>query len=676
MKRMKALVSFLIVLGVVSAAQAAPGDLDTGFSGDGKIVETGLPSTFANAVAIQADGKIVVVGESAGDFAVVRYLPNGNRDTTFSGDGLVVTSFGSALSIDRADAVAIQSDGKIVVAGRVGAQSNSQVGVARYHPNGTLDTTFSGDGLFTMEFATPGGGGARGVAIQADGKIIVVGSTGADFAIARLNAGGTLDTTFGVPFAAGIVTRDFGSANESASAVAILADGRIVVAGSTSVGGRDVFAFDYLSAGGVPQFVGPGVGNGAQHTSFGASVNANARAMAIQDDGRIVLVGDLTVLSGGGQVPTVVDRGMGIARYNPDGTMDTTFASVGLRGIDFGPFSFARAVAIQPDGKIVVVGHVDQTVGAAANVNFAVARLNIAGSLDSTFSGDGLLTTDFSGTTNDFGGAVAVQSKDGRIVAAGSAGARIALARYHAFTCNGANVTIVGTNGPDVITGTGKADVIHGLGGDDTINGGDGDDIICGGSGDDILNGGPGNDTLVAGLGRDTLNGGPSLVVGGSDGTDICLGSNTSPTKDPLDTFISCETISTGGGGVSGEWLDIEQHCNQSQGHPHCRLEGALRVFNPGTETTAVPSVVAFYLSADDALDEGDTFLGTEDVRALEAGDEDIVKLHLKLADGANASGLHVIAVVDFYDDVAERNETNNLAVSPVIFLRRAQQPR
>jgi uncharacterized delta-60 repeat protein len=433
MKRMKALVSFLIVLGVVSAAQAAPGDLDTGFSGDGKIVETGLPSTFANAVAIQADGKIVVVGESAGDFAVVRYLPNGNRDTTFSGDGLVVTSFGSALSIDRAEAVAIQSDGKIVVAGRVGAQSNPQVGVARYHPNGTLDTTFSGDGL---------------------------------------------------------------------------------------------------------------------------------------------------------------------------------------------------------------------------------------------------LTTDFSGTTNDFGGAVAVQSKDGRIVAAGSAGARIALARYHAFTCNGANVTIVGTNGPDVITGTGKADVIHGLGGDDTINGGDGDDIICGGSGDDILNGGPGNDTLVAGLGRDTLNGGPSLVIGGSDGTDICLGSNTSPTKDPLDTFISCETINTGGGGVSGEWLNIEQHCNQSQGHPHCRLEGALRVFNPGTETTAVPSVVAFYLSADDVLDEGDTFLGTEDVRALEAGDEDIVKLHLKLADGANASGLHVIAVVDFYDDVAERNEANNLAVSPVIFLRRAQQPR
>src|SRR6185436_15884273 len=102
---------------------------------------------------------------------------------------------------------------------------------------------------------------------------------------------------------------------------------------------------------------------------------------------------------------------------------------------------------------------------------FAAARFNTNGSLDSTFSGDGLLTTDFSATTSDSADAVAIQKSDGRIVVAGSAGNRMALARYHAFTCNGLNVTILGTNGPNVITGTLKPDVIHGLGGNDFIDG-------------------------------------------------------------------------------------------------------------------------------------------------------------------------------------------------------------
>lgn len=659
---MSKLASFLLLLSIVTSAHAAPGDLDTTFSGDGKIVESALASSFANAVAIQADGKIVVAGSLGGDFVVARYNRNGTLDTTFSGDGIVVTDFGGS-GTDSANAIAIQSDGKIVVAGNAGLANNARVGVARYNTNGTLDNTFSGDGRFTMDFVGTVGGAARGVAIQADGKIVIVGSSGSDFAIARLNANGTLDTTFGPQPSTGIVTRDFGSSSEGATAVAILSDGRIVVAGFTTIADRAVFAFDYVSTSGFPQFVGPDLDstgapiNGARHTSFGGGVSASPTSMAIQADGKVVLVGDATFTTG---IPGDVDRFMVIARYNVDGTMDTTFDGDGRRGVDFGAFSFASGVAIQADGKIVAAGHVEESLNGVVNVKFAVARFNTNGSLDSTFSGDGRLTTDFSATAGDFSDAVAIQKSDGRIVVVGSSGSRIALARYHGFACNGANVTILGTNGPDFINGTEKPDIIQGLGGNDFIDGKGGNDTICGGGGTDTLIGGSGNDTLLAaGLGTATLSGG--------DGTDVCLGSSLGVLFDPLDTFISCETINTGTAGVSGEWLAVEELCNRSQKNSLCRLLGTLRVFNPGGETTAVPSQVALFLSEDDVLDENDSFLTTEKVKALEAGEETIVRVNLKLPDGANAAGSFIISVVDFYDDISERNEANNVAVSPAV---------
>ena len=424
------LASFILSLGVVTAAHAAPGDLDTTFSG-GKIVETALASSFANAVAIQADGKIVVAGSLGGDLHVARYNTNGILDTTFGGDGIVATDFGGS-GTDSAFAVAIQSDGKIVVAGNAGLANNARVGVARYNANGTLDNTFSGDGMFTMDFVGSAGGAANGLAIQADGRIVIVGSSGSDFAIARLNSNGTLDTTFGPPPSTGIITKDFGSSTEGATAVAILPDGRIVVAGFTTVAGRGVFAWDYFSSTGFPQFVGPTTDstgapiNGAKHTSFGGGVDASPTNIAIQADGKVVLVGDATFTSG---IPGAVDRFMAIARYNVDGTMDATFNSAGLRGVDFGDgiFSFASGVAVQADGKIVVVGHVTENF----NNKFAVARFNTNGSLDSTFSGDGLLTTDFSAATNDSADAVAIQKSDGRIVVAGR---QAAAWRWHVIT--------------------------------------------------------------------------------------------------------------------------------------------------------------------------------------------------------------------------------------------------
>ncbi len=658
---MGTVLSLFLALGLVSAAHAAPGDLDTSFSGDGKVI-TGLPGNARfTAVAIQADGRIVAAGGVftqpgvAGDFAVARYLANGTLDPSFGGGvGIVTTDFGTAS--DEASGVAIQADGRIVVAGSAG----TSVAVARYNADGTLDATFSGDGRLTMSFGASGSG-AAGLAIQADGRIVVVGSTAGNFAVARLNTNGTLDTTFGLP-GTGIVTRNFGG-NDTARAVAIQADGRIVVGGTTD--GR--FAVTRFTTTGVDEVLGLGSLNGALGTSFGPGFLATAHGLAIQPDGKIVVVGDIRNLNIVGQQPR-----MGVARYDPvSGFLDETFAADGLTSIDFGPPSDALAVAIQPDGKIVVAGSVAQATG-PANANFALARLHVNGTPDSTFNGDGQVVTDFSsGSTTrlDFASAIAIQPNDGRIVVAGSSGPvgepNFAVARYHAFTCNGANVTILGTNGPDELFGqfgpTPVNDVIHGLGGDDIIDGGDGDDIICGGGGSDTLIGGTGNDVLIGGaLGFDVMDGGR--------GTDVCVGSRiTGGFFDPLDSFTSCETVNTGLGGLSGEWLEVEQHCNRSRRHPSCTLRGSLRVFNPGAEGTAVPSVVAFYLSEDLVLDETDTFLTTEKVRALDAGEERVVKLKVKLPGVDDLAGAIVIAVLDHLDNVPEVNEANNVVVSPPV---------
>ena len=662
---MRMFLSFFLALGLVSAAHAAPGDLDTSFSGDGKVI-TGLPGGARfNAVAIQADGRIVAAGGVftqpgvGGNFAVARYLANGTLDPSFGGGvGIVTTDFGTAS--DEATGVAIQANGRIVVAGRAG----TSVAVARYNADGTLDPTFSGDGRLTMSFGASGSG-ATGLAIQADGRIVVVGSAAGNFAVARLNTNGTLDTTFGLA-GTGIASKDFGfgGGSDSAAAVAIQADGRIVVGGST--GGR--FAVARFSTVGAEEVFGLGAPNGVLGTSFGDGFSATATGLALQTDGMIVVAGNVfnTFLQ---------QRLMGVARYDPvSGALDPTFAATGLTVIDFGPPSDALAVAIQPDGKIVVAGSVAQATG-PTNANFALARLHVNGTLDTTFNGDGEVVTDFSSgstTRSDFASAIAIQRNDGRIVVAGSSGPvggpDFAVARYHAFSCNHANVTILGTNGNDTIFGrfilTGNPlvpridldDVIHGLGGDDTIDGLGGNDFICGGDGNDRLNGGPGNDVLIGGaIGNDILD--------GDAGTDVCVGSQVQSSDAP-DTFKECETVNTGLGGLSGEWLKMAQHCHGSKRHPSCTLRGSLRIFNPGIESTAVPSVVAFYLSEDDRLDEGDRFLTTEEIPAVEAGEERVVRLKVKLHGVDDVSGVFVIAVLDYLDNVPERNEENNVVVS------------
>src|SRR6266702_1946540 len=185
-------------------AEAAPGDLDPTFGSGGKVTTPiGTSSDQPFAVAVQSDGKIVAAGESFNgsdfDFALARYTTAGDLDTTFNGTGKVITPIGS--SSDRPYAVPLQSAGKLVAAGESFNGSNFDFALARYTTAGDLDTTFNGTG----KVITPIGSSddhARALALQSDGKIVVVGSSynsssDYDFALARYTSAGALDTTFG-----------------------------------------------------------------------------------------------------------------------------------------------------------------------------------------------------------------------------------------------------------------------------------------------------------------------------------------------------------------------------------------------------------------------------------------------------------------------------------------------
>jgi Ca2+-binding RTX toxin-like protein len=321
-------------------------------------------------------------------------------------------------------------------------------------------------------------------------------------------------------------------------------------------------------------------------------------------------------------------------------------------------------VAIQLDGKILVAG--SSADPSPFDSNFALARYRSDGKLDNRFGGNGKLTTDLplSGNRrrNDRAAAVAVQRRDGRIVVAGRSDRSdpdtgntgfFALARYHAFACGLDDATIVGQNdisggvGRDVIVGFSIAGFDRGV----TLRGAGGDDILCGGAGNDILFGGDGNDTLFGETGVDKLD--------GEKGTDTCVGSSASG-----DAFFNCETINSGSGGFSGAWKNISQRCNAPHKHFKCKLRGTLTVTNPGTETTAVPTLVAFYLSADPIWDENDVFFNTARIGAMGSGETRTVRFHAKLRE-QTATGQFVIAVLDFFDVVTELNEDNNVVVSP-----------
>jgi uncharacterized delta-60 repeat protein len=432
-----ATVIILTLFSSVQMAQAIDGDLDPTF-GTGGMVTTDLnrSTDIANAVAVQADGKLVVVGQtyknndfSNEDFAVARYNTDGTLDTTFGAGGRVRTDFPGLAAVPSA--VVIQADGKIVVAGGAFPLFTfaGNFEVVRYNPNGSLDRSFGNGGIVTTTF--PEGSYAFDVALQPDGKIIAAGTvfvdfipgepSNTDFALARYNPDGTPDATFGN---GGQVTTDFFGNEDDAFSVLIQSDGKIVAVGSANNPATfyDFAAVRYLSNGTIDTTFGVA---GKVSTDFGDQNFDRARSAALQADGRIVAAGFAISQNGGVQ-------NFAVARYTSNGVLDTTFSRDGKTQIDFGSCcQSANKVLLQSDGKIITVGYANTE---SSDSDFLLARLNPRGSLDSTFGVGGKVRTSF-GDLNGGANGAALQS-DGKIVAVGfqatfsNQWTNFALARY------------------------------------------------------------------------------------------------------------------------------------------------------------------------------------------------------------------------------------------------------
>jgi uncharacterized delta-60 repeat protein len=393
----------LILFGQQTAPAQTPGSLDSSF-GSGGIVTTSINTRDnAYAVAVQADGKIVTAGITFNgtntDFALLRYNTDGSLDTSFDGDGKVTTDFGN--SQDDAFDVAIQTDGKIIA---VGTTFNSLTGtgddfaIARYNINGSLDTSFDGDGKVTTTIIGTSSDEVRAVAIQADGKIVVAGQSIGGFAVVRYNPNGSLDASFDGD---GKVTTSISMRLDEAFAVAIQTDGKIVAAGSSRID-SDNAAFALVRYNPNGSLDTSFDTDGKVTTDFG-SLYDETHDIAIQADGKIIAAG-YTEISGGSQ--------FALARYNVDGSLDASFDGDGKAITPFGIDGGATDVAIQSNGKIVAAG----VTFNGTKADFALIRYNSNGSLDTTFNGTGKVQTSLGNNSAAY--AVAIQS-DGKIVAAG-----------------------------------------------------------------------------------------------------------------------------------------------------------------------------------------------------------------------------------------------------------------
>ena len=344
------------------------GTADTGFGTNGRVI---IPfddffDEQATAVAIQTDGKIIVAGHvqlgSPGyDFGVARLNPDGSLDTTFDGDGKLKIPVSN--SNDFPYDVAVQTNGKIIIAGKGFNQPNSDASFVRLNTNGSFDTTFNGTGKLVLAIGM--NDSIAEIALQPDGKIVAAGTDGADFAVVRLNSNGTLDAAFN---GTGVATTPVGTQRDEAFSIALQADGKILVAGAANSGSSDEAAIVRYNA------------NGSLDTTFNSDgkVTIDFQPMSSEDFKSVLVQADgkiIGVAGGAGK--------FNLVRYNANGSLDQDFGTNGVKiaTVDNGQNGPTKAV-LQPDGKLVASGF--------TATGLAVARfLTSFGKTSADFDGDG-----------------------------------------------------------------------------------------------------------------------------------------------------------------------------------------------------------------------------------------------------------------------------------------------
>ena len=382
--RILTVVISLLCLGVASVVLAADGDIDTtyGTNGLSRTIESGLGA--AVDIAVQADDKSVVLSAKNTDFAVLRFNTDGSRDTTFGTGGEVLINFATSSSqpSDAPQAIVIQPDGKILVAGSTSPAGNPDFAIARLNSDGTLDASFGNGGLVTTDFS----GNtdlAYDIIVQSDNKIVVVGAAAVGnhanykFAVARYNDNGSLDNSF-ANGGTRIISWGFGF--NVATGVAQQADGKLVVVGVAKTPNYD-FAIARLRVNGkIDHTFGS---NGRVSTTFSSPPvdDSQAKSVAIASDGKIVV--------GGG--PYVPWGHYYVARYMSDGSLDSSFATGGQSDTAVASYSASPTTISIANGQIILGGY-SQSSDACALTRYDVTlvRYNDDGTLDTNFGNSGI----------------------------------------------------------------------------------------------------------------------------------------------------------------------------------------------------------------------------------------------------------------------------------------------
>jgi uncharacterized delta-60 repeat protein len=459
---------------------------------------------------------------------------------------------GKGLTSDTASGVAVQPDGKIVVAGSThesGGGAGTYMGIARLNPNGTPDATFNPAG-YPHEGPDPVGqqvillqSTTNDLILDSSGRILLGGSVDSggpfpDAFILRLARSGEPDTSFNGGSA--IIQFSWLAHANSVSRLALQPDGKIVAAGwgEYTDGDREA-AVARIVPGAVEDETFGGT-DGELYYNVGANVEDSAEDLVIQPDGRIDVAGY-------GRS----DHVMVLSRLTADGNLEKSLSGQSSAFAGFGGADTASAIALQSNGKMIL--------GGSTTHDMAIARFQANGLPDATFGPDGKRTVGFPGG-DSAAFAMALQA-DGKVVLAGFADKSAAVIRLmgdsqagggapntggRAQRCGGRRATIVGTKGRDRLKGTRKADVIVGLGGNDKIDGVAGNDIICGGAGNDSIKGGKGNDKLYGGAGKDNLSGGAGKdnLSGGAGADKLSGGAGA----DKLSGGAGADKLSGGAG--------------------------------------------------------------------------------------------------------------------------------
>jgi uncharacterized delta-60 repeat protein len=398
-------VLFLLLIIHLTSAQsiAQAGFLDPTFANNGILdIDLGSEEDYGYDIAVQPDGKIIVVGTTIFNWSYLPYVmrlnPDGTLDNTFSADGIAYVDISA--TDDEASSVVIQPDGKIVI----GGNGNYHFALVRLNSDGSLDNTFGTNGIATTEFGTSSDN-LYSIVLQPDGKIVASGTKYLNidsrmFATARFNSDGTLDTSFSGD---GKITTQIGTMLDFCLGNALQSDGKIVLVGTTETTTSSKIALvRYNPDGTLDTSFGA---NGIVRTAVGE--DAIGIGLALQPDDKIVVTGySKTTFASNSELVTL--------RYNTDGSLDNTFDTDGIVFTPFGTAGGAGVdVLVQTDGKIVAVGRTSYD----ADGDFAIVCYNSDGSLDNTFNDDGIANT---AINNEMDGAVGVaQQPDGKIVVTG-----------------------------------------------------------------------------------------------------------------------------------------------------------------------------------------------------------------------------------------------------------------